>query len=183
VEGKAVAVSGVGMLGVIACAMCKVGGAKRIIALDIHQKRLETAQLFGAHETSQIGAVKDLLSRHEASVDILFEFSGVAEAMESTLPLLGIGGTVVWIGATHPQRKVCIDAESIVRRLLTLKGLHNYNGHDLRTAVEFIEKHYAAFAFEQLIDDRFSLEQVREAFQYAMESGVYRVGVEIEESQ
>jgi alcohol dehydrogenase len=102
--------------------------------------------------------------------------------MESTLPLLGIGGTAVWIGATHPQRNVGVNAEMMIRRLLTVRGLHNYNEHDLRTAVEFIETHHASFPFESLIEDRFCLEQVQEAFVYALSSNPYRVGVRIEES-
>jgi putative phosphonate catabolism associated alcohol dehydrogenase len=182
VSGKNVVISGVGMLGIVACAMCKAGGAKRIIAIDVYPKRLEIARSFGVDETWTIDASKEALSRNDASIDTVFEFSGVAEAMESTLPLLGIGGTAVWIGATHPQRNVGVNAEMMIRRLLTVRGLHNYNEHDLRTAVEFIETHHASFPFESLIEDRFCLEQVQEAFVYALSSNPYRVGVRIEES-
>lgn len=183
ISGKNVVVSGVGMLGIVACAMCKVGGAKQIIAIDIHPKRLDTARSFGAHETWSIDTLQEALSRNDASVDTIFEFSGSVDAMESTLPLLGIGGVAVWIGATHPQRNVGVNAEMMIRRLLTIRGLHNYNEHDLKTAVEFIENHHVSFPFESLIEDRFSLEQVREAFEYALTSNPYRVGVRIEESQ
>jgi putative phosphonate catabolism associated alcohol dehydrogenase len=189
VNGKTVAVSGVGMLGIYTCAMCRAAGAERIIAIDINEERLETARLFGADETWLIPADKspdqelNRLSRNAGSVHIVFELSGVAKAMESTLALLSIGGTAVWIGATFPQREVHLNAESIVRRLLTLKGLHNYNQQDLTAAVEFIEKHHASFPFANLIYDGFSLEQAQEAFNYALESDVYRVGIRIGRSQ
>jgi putative phosphonate catabolism associated alcohol dehydrogenase len=189
VYGKNVAVSGVGMLGIIACAMCKASGAKRIIAMDIYDKRLETARSFGAHDTrliheSRASATEvDFQAWNNDPIHTAFEFSGSADAMELTLNQLYIGGTVIWVGATHPQRKVCIDAEAIVRHLLTIRGLHNYNEQDLKTAVEFFEKYHVSFPFEQLIEDRFSLEQAQEAFHYALESNHHRVGVRIGESK
>jgi putative phosphonate catabolism associated alcohol dehydrogenase len=187
VEGKTVAVSGVGMLGIIACAMCKVGGARRIIAIDIKEERLETARKFGADETRLIHTDRNSccevnsFSRDETSAHTVLEFSGAAEAMESTLDLLHVGGTAVWVGATFPEGKVCVNAESIVRGVLTIKGLHNYDRQDLQTAVEFIEKHHSSFPFGRLVYDRFTLEQVQEAFQFALESGSYRAGVRIGE--
>jgi putative phosphonate catabolism associated alcohol dehydrogenase len=186
VQGKTVAVSGVGMLGIIACAMCRMNGAKRIIAMDTSEERLETAQSFGAHETRLVNrqdgsTTSESITLDSNIVDVLLEFSGRVEAMESTLALLAIGGKVLWVGATYPQPAVRIDAESIVRRLLTLKGLHNYNGQDLQTAVEFIETHHLAFPWDKLVCDRFTLDQAQEAFRYALESNPHRVGILIGE--
>ena len=48
VKNKNVMISGSGMLGVVACAMCSVQGANKIVALDSNPDRLETAKLFGA---------------------------------------------------------------------------------------------------------------------------------------
>jgi alcohol dehydrogenase len=102
--------------------------------------------------------------------------------MESTLRLLGIGGTALWVGATYPQRELRIDAEYVVRRLLTVKGLHNYNGQDLQAAVAFFEAHHAAFPFTELICDRFTLEQAQAAFDYALASPIHRVGIRMGET-
>lgn len=185
VGGKTVVVSGVGMLGITACAMCRAAGAKRIIAIDIRQDRTEKARFFGADETWLSGADEEpskRLHRHSRFADpahVVLEFSGVTAAMEWTLNLLGIGGTAVWVGATHPQEKVQLDAQSLVRRLLILKGLHNYNRQDLIKAVQFFEQHHAEFPFESLVYDGFSLEQVNEAFDFALESDVHRVGIRI----
>jgi D-arabinose 1-dehydrogenase-like Zn-dependent alcohol dehydrogenase len=83
----------------------------------------------------------------------------------------------VWIGATFPQRPLQINAESLIRNVHTMKGLHNYNQADLITAVEFMEQHHAAFPFESLVHDRFELDEVNQAFDYAIKSGAHRVGV------
>jgi len=61
--------------------------------------------------------------------------------------------------------------------VLTLKGLHNYSEPDLIAAVEFIERHHRQFPFEGLVHDRFDLDSVDEAFDYAVRTGAHRVGI------
>jgi len=175
ISERRVAVSGAGMLGVFACAMSKTAGAQSVAAIDTDAQRLETARHFGADDTVQ-AVLNDTLRRN---VDVVFELSGVPAAMENMLEWLAIGGTAIWVGATFPQEPLRIDAEQVVRRLLTIKGLHNYNQHDLLTAVTFVENHHRTYPFQHLIHDGFDLPQVNEAFAYALASNAYRVGVRI----
>lgn len=182
--GRRVAVCGAGMLGAFACAMSKAAGARRIIAIDTEVNRLETARQFGADATVLARTSDPTTSGPPyvsagCEVDIVFELSGASQAMETTLDWLAIGGRAVWVGATFPQRQVRLNAEQIVRRLLTIKGLHNYNQHDLLAAVAFVESHHQIYPFDHLIHDDFTLSQVNEAFAYALESNAYRVGVRI----
>ncbi|MCB0631377.1 MAG: zinc-binding dehydrogenase [Lewinella sp.] len=182
--GKNVLVSGAGMLGMIACAMSKTAGAARVVAMDINPVRLERACDFGA----DLGVVGDELEDdtlvstmgNEQPFHIVIELSGVAEAMEKSLQLLAVGGMAVWVGATYPQRDLRINAEQIVRHLWTIRGLHNYNQHDLVAAVQFMEKHHLDFPFATLIYDGFSLDQVNEAFVYGLEESPFRVGIRIQ---
>ncbi len=183
IRGKNVLVSGAGMLGVFACAMCRAAGARRIVAVDPNPPRLEVSRTFGA----DFGLLPntDLSTRLRertdlSEVDIVLEFSGKAEAMEATLGVTGIGGVVVWVGATYPQRALSIEGEYVLRRLLTIRGLHNYNREDLVRAVEFIEEQHDQFPFADLVEDRFGLEQVNEAFEYALREHPYRVGIWLE---
>lgn len=182
-ETKTVLISGAGMLGVVACAMCKAGGASRIIALDVNEERLQQAKSFGADITIVVrdGWEKELSDQlgSTPTLDLVLEFSGVKSAMESTLKVLTIGGAAIWVGATHPHSQVQIDAEQVIRKLTTIKGLHNYNERDFISAVNFIEEHFSLFPFEDLIDDCFSLEQVDEAFQYALRENPFRVGLKV----
>jgi len=183
IEDKNVLISGTGMLGIIACAMCRTQGANSIIVCDVNKERLDIARQFGADfgvvfpEDSASEVEKKL--KHGQAVNLAIDFSGVAEVMEKTLKYLTIGGTAVWVGATHPQRNLQINAEKIVRNLWTIKGLHNYNEKDFLTAVEFIEKHYTDFPLSSLIDNKFSLEEANEAFEYALRENPFRVGIRI----
>lgn len=184
-SGKTVLVSGAGMLGLIACAMAREAGASQVLALDIHAERLDSAIKFGATAGFKVTAdgesLKDILHRNGQSnpIQIVLEYSGSAEAMESTLTVLDIGGTAVWVGATYPQRSLQIDAEKIVRNLHIIKGLHNYNQDDLAKAVHFISENHDRYPFTEIIYDGFNLETVNEAFEYAINQNPHRVGLRI----
>lgn len=176
IEGKKVVISGVGMLGLVACAMCQQLGAKEIIAVDINESRLKIAQRFGA---TQIYTPSEMV-RFGRKADSVIELSGVGSAMESSLDWLRIGGVSVWVGGTFPQESLKISSEAIIRNLITIKGLHNYNIEDFLHAVSFIEKVYENFPFQELVYDRFSLNEVEAAFTYAINQNPFRVGIKIE---
>lgn len=179
-EGKSVGIIGAGMLGTIACAMSSIYGAGSIIAFDIEKERLKNAERFGADHSV------NLLEAHEyyeflPKTDIILEFSGHPGSIEKSMDLLAIGGVAVWVGATFPQRDLKINAEKIVRNLHTIRGLHNYTNHDLVSAVNFVELHFSDFPFDEMIEAEFTLENVNEAFHYAIEHNPYRVGININE--
>jgi len=183
IVGKNVVIAGAGMLGLIACAMCRCAGAGKIIATDVNDERLGRAKSFGADFTTNLNErpSKEIISAMTpgASVAVVLDFSGVPETMETILECLGIGGTAVFVGATFPQRSLQISAEKLIRNLHTIKGLHNYNEQDFIAAVEFIEQNHERFPFASLVDDRFDLDSVNEAFDCGLKSGAYRVGVRI----
>jgi len=181
---KNVLICGTGMLGIIACAMSNTKGAANVYAIDTNAERLEIAKEFGATDTCLIEPKQNDLQTlftekigKQISIDVLIDLTGSPDSMENSIDVLGIGGTAVWIGATFPQRKVQIDAEKVVRKILTIKGLHNYNESDLQAAVTFIEENFSVFPFEKLIFDGFNLNTVNEAFKQAVEQNNFRVGI------
>lgn len=183
IEERRVFISGSGMLGVLACAMARFRGASRVAAMDIDAGRLEIAKRFGADVTIEIESVPErassiALSNFEA-VDVVVETSGVPGSMEATLEKLAVGGVAVWVGAVHPDRPIALDAQHIVRNLLAIRGLHNYNTGDFLAAVEFIESIHRTLPIRDLVEDAFGLDQINEAFAYAMSSKAFRVGVHL----
>ena len=180
-----VAIAGVGMLGVLACAMCRIAGARRIIALHISRERLRVARKFGATSTLILKAGSATLKQSIATslrrepVTVALDYSGAPATMEALLGWLGVGGIAVFVGATFPQRPLHIHAEQLIRNLHTIKGLHNYNDQDFIAAVGFMERNYQRYPFESLVSAEFDLDTVNEAFAYALKSGAHRVGVRI----
>lgn len=184
-EGKSVLISGAGMLGTVACAMISRLKAKKVIAIDISKSRVEQCKKFGADIAIHLPTdYEDLVAeirkidRDELKIDVIYEFSGKSSMMITTLDLLDIGGIAIWIGGTYPQKHLSIDTEMIIRRLLTIKGLHNYNETDLLNAVTFMENSYSYFNFESLIAKPFPITEVYQAFEYAIHKNPYRVGID-----
>jgi alcohol dehydrogenase len=99
--------------------------------------------------------------------------------MELGLNQLAIGGTAIWIGAAFPAPPVQVNAEKIVRNILQIKGLHNYNRQDLLAAVDFIEKHQADFPFEILVEKEFPLNEADAAFAFAKQYKPVRTGIKL----
>jgi len=177
-QGKTILITGSGLLGMVCAAMCKDAGASFIHMADINLQRLEQANDFGANETHLL---TDPTVQLPVGIDLAFDMSGSADAMENGLNVLAIGGTAVWIGAVFNTRKVQVDAESVVRRLITIKGLHNYNFEDFVYAVNFISKNHQVFPFEKVVSKEFSLADTNEAFAYAVEYKPLRVGINLDQ--
>ena len=173
IAGRHVIIRGAGMLGIVACAMCHEQRAASVTAIDIDDTRLATALRFGATTTRR----SDESPSSPTLADISIDYSGAPSAMGATLTDLAIGGTAVWVGGVAPRGDVPVNPETIVRRLLTLKGLHNYNADDFRQAVAFISAHHARYPFLQLVHDGFPLARADEAFRHAIAHNPYRVGI------
>ncbi len=179
----AILIQGAGMLGLTACAMARSHGAREVIACDLEPQRLELARRFGATRCVQLAddvselreTVEQLTSGR--GVDLALELCGAAKAVETGLPLLRIGGRYVLVGAVFPGPPFSAAAEMIVRRLLTIQGIHNYAPRDLAEAVEFLSLHQHQYPFSELVSEAFALAHAEEAFQYAINSRSLRVAV------
>lgn len=175
-KGKRVLITGVGLLGITCAAMCKDVGAASIAAVDISADRLDRASAFGVDEAFHIEGGETVA---KGTVDVVFDMSGAPEAMEMGLDALAIGGTAVWVGAVFNARRLEIDAESIVRRLITIRGLHNYNYGDLQYALDFLVRNVSHYPFGEIVEKEFSLSEAQRAFEYALKNKPLRVGINI----
>ena len=183
IKGKRVLITGLGLLGIVCAAMCKDAGAAEIYTADINTARLAVSLNFGADFTiilSSDGSLKkDKTSESLTGMDLVFDMSGAPEAMETGISALGVGGIAVWVGAVFKTRNISISAEQIVRNLITVKGLHNYNYTDFAYAVSFMEHNHMKFPFEDIIGKEFPLSEAQSAFEYAVEHKPLRVGIRI----
>jgi len=123
-DGIRVRVHGAGLVGLTAAAIAASSGAV-VEVRDPNPARRALAARFGA--------AADAGGREP---DIVIEASGhaVTDAIEG----VAVGGTAVLVGSVFPADPVPLDAESVVRRLVTVTGVHNYTGRDLSDAVSFL---------------------------------------------
>lgn len=178
-SGDTVVVFGAGVLGLAAISMLHELGCQ-VLVFDPFTSARERAKAFRATdvfndlETLRAAVLDQTESR---GADVALELSGVRSAAEATVNLLRIGGTAVWAGTASPVGDVPIDPEQVVRRILTLRGMHNYAPDDLKTALEFLDRNHDVYPFSELFGKSFPLEKVNEAFRSANDSGGRRITV------
>lgn len=180
--GRRVLVAGAGLLGLTACAMARSLGASEVVCLDTNADRLRRAEAFGATRlvtSNDLAAVVSSATDHRG-VDVAFELSGSPDACESALGSLGLGGRLILVGAVFPTRAVPLLMEQVIRRHLTLTGVHNYAPPHLHRAVNFLARE-RQYPFESLVADWLPLSEANRAFQLARNPSHLRVGVRPDE--
>ncbi|MGB0129254.1 MAG: hypothetical protein WBP72_16555, partial [Rhodocyclaceae bacterium] len=80
-------------------------------------------------------------------------------------------------GVVNPDANVTVDANRLLRKLLTLRGVHNYHPRHLLQALEFVVANRERFPFHELVDGKYSLAQVGEAMRDAAERRVLRAAI------
>jgi putative phosphonate catabolism associated alcohol dehydrogenase len=179
VDGRTVLVLGAGVLGVTACAMARTAGASAVIVGDPVAACRERAMTFGATfalSTDELSdGVRDATAGRGA--DVVLELAGSADSVRNALSLARTGGTVVLAGTVAPVGSVELDPEKFVRRMLTVRGVHNYHPRDLVAALNFLAGSGREFPWESLIIARYPLEQTERAFATAHASPGQRVAV------
>jgi alcohol dehydrogenase len=179
VAGRTVLVLGAGVLGLSACAMARAAGARAVMVSDPHS--VERALRFGATHAFPAGAEELAAGVHDVThgrgADLVLELAGVAESAKAALTLARTGGTVLLAGTVAPVGSIGVDPENVVRRLLTIRGVHNYHPRDLATALGFLAGPGRGFPWRSLVVAEYPLEEAEQAFTAAhLQPGV-RVAV------
>jgi len=110
--GSTVAVFGCGGVGISAIQGARIGGARRIIAVDQFENKLAMAKRFGATDTidaSHTDALKEIRTMTGGGVDYAFEAVGLKKLAEQCFDATKVGGTAVIIGMIPVGQKVEID--------------------------------------------------------------------------
>jgi threonine 3-dehydrogenase len=120
-------VTGCGPVGLMAITLAKLSGARRIIATDVSQYRLNLAMRMGADillnpATEDVEAVVMEETAADSGVDILLEMSGNPEAIKQGFGLLRPGGQAVLMGLS--KQPLLFDfANQIVAKGITVYGV------------------------------------------------------------
>jgi threonine 3-dehydrogenase len=177
VVGKCVLVTGCGPQGVMAIAIAKAAGARRVIATEIHQRRREMAVSMmklhaAAHRRDEDLVLDPRKPDTEAvireatdglGVDVVLEMSGNPNAINTAFATLRSGGDYVALGLAG--QNVSIDwTHHVVVRGITIHGIygrHVYQTWDKARAL----LDSGAVTLAPLITHRFGLEEYEKAFQ------------------
>lgn len=175
-EGDEVAVLGCGMLGLTAVALAREYGANRVVACDVDADRRSLAARFGADVVVDPDGLAETAG--PAGIDVVMEMSGNHRSVRAALGLAATGGTVALVGSVSPGPEVSFAPDTIVRRIATIVGSHNYAAPDLAAAIAFLAASSYATALAELVSDPMPLSELEAAFEKARSGAAPRVAVD-----
>ena len=170
--GNSVLVIGSGIAGLLHVQLARTLGARRVIATDINNYRLEAAQRFGADAT--IHAAEDLPARlrqvnqgHLA--DLVIVCTGATSATAQALKSVERGGTILLFAPTSPGVTIPISINEFFWRTdVTLTTSYASSPADYQTALELIRA--GAIPVRQMITHRLGLTEAGLGFQLVAEA-------------
>lgn len=107
--GSSVAVFGTGGVGTSIIQGARIAGARRIIAVDLLDHKLETARHFGATDAvnaSKVDPVKEIKALSDGGVDYSFEAIGNSKVLEQCFYCLAPRGICTLVGAIPTGQKI-----------------------------------------------------------------------------
>ena len=181
--GQSVVVQGLGLLGLYGAAIAKARGARFVVGIDSVAQRRKCAAMFGVDLALDANGaaddlqhtIRDACGAHGA--DVAIEVCGVPQAIPVGIDMLRVGGTYVLAGVVNPGAMVAVDANLVLRKMLTLRGVHNYHPRNLVEALDFVVANRRRYPFHDLVDGKYPLERVGEGIADAAARRVLRAAI------
>jgi len=166
--GTAVAVFGLGGVGLSAVMGARAAGAWPIIAVDTVDSKLQLAKCCGASHTiaarsqDPVAAIKDLT---HGGAETAFEAVGSAQVLAQSYAATRRGGKTVSIGLPHPNQQLSIQAVSITAEERQLLGSYMGSCVPQRDIPRFMNLYRAGMLPVDLLKSReIRLHEVNEGF-------------------
>lgn len=183
-RGDSVAVIGCGGVGNAAIAGAKVAGATTIIAVDVDDRKLEQAEVFGATHTvnskneDAVERIRELTGGFGA--DVVVEAVGRPETYEQAFFARDLAGTVVLVGVPTPDAKIELPLIEVFGRGGALKSSWYGDCLPSRDFPMLIDLYrQGRFDLDAFITERIGLNDVESAFDKMHGGDVLRSVVEI----
>jgi aryl-alcohol dehydrogenase len=115
--GSSFVVFGAGAVGLAAMMAAVASGCTTVIAVDLHDNRLELAMELGATHVINAGAgnpVEAVKAILPAGVDFAVDTSAVPVVIRQAVECLGTGGRCAFIGVSKPGAEVTVTVNSLI---------------------------------------------------------------------
>ncbi|MBI0425957.1 L-threonine 3-dehydrogenase [Psychrobacter sp. NG27] len=170
VLGEDVLITGAGLIGSMATAICRFAGARNIVVSDISDYRLELAKKMGATMTINPakgetieGAIAELKMH---GFDIGLEMSGSPQAFDSMISNMYNGSKIALLGIL--PNTTTVDWSKIIFKALTLKGI--YGREMWETWYQMEQMLISGIDLSPIVTHRMHIDDFQEGFDI-MESG------------
>ncbi len=166
--GMSVAVFGCGGVGLNTIQAARVLNASKIIAVDVHDHKLEFTRQFGATHlvnARNVDAVKAVRELSDGGVDFSFDTFGSGETSAQAIESLGKNGSAVVVGLAPTEDRAQIDLVDLVRNQKHLIGSYYGSGSPHKTFGKLIDLYVAdQINVDGIIQRRYPLDEINDAF-------------------
>jgi len=170
VIGEDVLITGAGLIGTMATAICRFAGARNVVVTDLSDYRLEIAKKMGATLTvngmngeTVEGARKQLNLR---GFDVGLEMSGAPLAFREMIDNMYNGSKIALLGIL--PNNTTVDWNEIIFKALTIKGI--YGREMWETWYKMQQMLLSGLDLSPVITHRFNIDDFQKGFD-VMESG------------
>ncbi|MEU8985850.1 S-(hydroxymethyl)mycothiol dehydrogenase [Streptomyces sp. NPDC048558] len=178
-RGDSVAVIGCGGVGAAAVAGSDLAGAAKIIAVDIDDRKLETARKLGAthtvnsKDTDAVEAIRELTGGFGA--DTVIEAVGRPETYKQAFYARDLAGTVVLVGVPTPEMKLELPLLDVFGRGGALKSSWYGDCLPSRDFPMLIDLHLQGrLPLDAFVTETIALDDVEKAFERMHHGDVLR---------
>ena len=168
-RGDTVAVFGCGGVGDAAIAGAALAGARRIVAVDLDDRKLEWARGFGATDTVNAAATDPVEAIKELTggfgVDVAIEAVGRPETFRQAFYSRDLAGTVVVVGVPDPTMTVEVPMIELFGRGGAIKPSWYGDSLPTRDFPAFVELYLAGrLDLDRFVSETIGIADVEEAF-------------------
>lgn len=166
--GQTTAILGLGGVGLCALLGAVASGAREIVAVDLHDSKLELAKRLGATLTINARdpeAVEKVKAATRGGVDHAFEMAGATQAMEMAYRMTRRGGTTVTASLPSPQANWSLQQVSLVAEERTVKGSYIGSCVPARDIPRYIDLYLSGkLPIDKLMGERLTLGEINRGF-------------------
>jgi S-(hydroxymethyl)glutathione dehydrogenase/alcohol dehydrogenase len=181
--GTSVAVFGIGGIGLNIIQGSSLVNALKIIAVDVHEEKLDVAKKFGAthvinaKKEDPVKKIKELTDGK--GVDYAFESAGLKETMEQAYQAACNTGLINLVGNPAHNEKICIDAlqTHYGKQLIGSHGGHTRPDVDFARYISLYQA--GKLKIDELITHRYKLDDVNDAIDEMLAGHIGRAIIEL----
>ncbi len=162
--GKSVLVTGCGPIGILSIIAARRAGADFIVATDISDFTLRMARKSGADAVVNMAQTPDGLTQftdQKGTFDVLYECSGVAQALTGAIPAMRPGGVIMQLGLGGDMS---LPMMAITSKELELRGSFRFH-EEFATGVSLMQK--GLIDVKPLITHTLGIDDAVKAFEIA----------------
>jgi S-(hydroxymethyl)mycothiol dehydrogenase len=168
-RGDSVAVIGCGGVGDAAILGAVLAGARKVIAVDVDDRKLDWARGFGATDTvnsrsaDPVATIRDLTEGNGA--DVVIEAVGRPETYKQAFYARDLAGTVVLVGVPTPEMQLDLPLLDVFGRGGSLKSAWYGDCLPTRDFPMLVDLHLQGrLPLEKFVSETIALDAVEEAF-------------------